>query len=416
MKAVARIVERAERIALDLDFATARAFKQQRRGARVIGYLPVFVPIELITASGMLPLGIVGGGDQVEIIRGDAFFQSYICHLPRSVVELGLSGRLDVCDGFLFPSTCDVIRNLSGIWRLQFPDRYVRYVDVPQNFDPRIGGRWWRRELEQIRRDLGELGDGAASDEALWQAIAAHDDNRRLLRRLYDLRAERPWLAPASEVYLIQRAGLSLPVAEHNDLLRAYLEAAAASDRPLRDHSRVVLCGAFCEQPPLDLLRTLERAGCWIVDDDLLLGPRFLTRPVAEVAADAEDPLDALVQAFLRARPAAAFLYADEREHGRELVRTVRARAAEGVIFAAPSFCDPALLDRPMLKRALDREGIAHISFKYAENTGQFQTIREQAGTFADALKLWAEIDDEAASVPGGTGVSGAPGRERTTS
>ena len=32
------------------------------------------------------------------------------------------------------------------------------------------------------------------------------------------------------------------------------------------------------------------------------------------------------------------------------LVRTVKRTGAEGVIFAAPSFCDPALLDRPMLQ------------------------------------------------------------------
>ena len=61
------------------------------------------------------------------------------------------------------------------------------------------------------------------------------------------------------------------------------------------------------------------------------------------------------------------------------------------MIFCAPSFCDPALLDRPMLAKALDDRGIAHVGLKYAENTGQFQTIREQAGTFADALKLWSE-------------------------
>jgi len=61
------------------------------------------------------------------------------------------------------------------------------------------------------------------------------------------------------------------------------------------------------------------------------------------------------------------------------------------VIFAAPSFCDPALLDRPMLAGALTRANIPHISFKYAENSGQMQPIREQAGTFADSIKLWSE-------------------------
>jgi benzoyl-CoA reductase subunit C len=78
-------------------------------------------------------------------------------------------------------------------------------------------------------------------------------------------------------------------------------------------------------------------------------------------------------------------------DKGRFLVDAVKDRGAEGVIFAAPSFCDPALLDRPMLANALNRAGIPNISFKYAENSGQMQPIREQAGTFADTIKLWSE-------------------------
>ena len=74
---------------------------------------------------------------------------------------------------------------------------------------------------------------------------------------------------------------------------------------------------------------------------------------------------------------------------GDYLVRQVRERKAEGVIFAAPSFCDPALLDRPMIQEVLARENIPYTAFKYAENTGQIQVIKEQTGTFADSIKLW---------------------------
>ena len=42
-----------------------------------------------------------------------------------------------------------------------------------------------------------------------------------------------------------------------------------------------------------------------------------------------------------------------------------------------------------MLVDAVEKAGLPHTSFKYAENTGQFQVIREQAGTFADSIKLW---------------------------
>ncbi len=386
------IVARADAICHDMSFELPQRWKQADSGRRVIGYLPVFAPVELITAAGMLPLGIVGGGDRVEIIRGDAYFQSYICHLPRSVVELGVGGKLDFCDGFLFPSTCDVIRNLSGIWQLEFPDKYVKYFDVPQDFDPEIGGRWYRGELAAIKRDLEQLGDRPISNEQLWAAIDAHDENRALLRRLYDLRSSQPWRAPTSEVYLIQRAGLVMPVGEHSTMIRAYMDAVEAADRPLQDQARVVLSGSFCEQPPLGLIRTLERAGCCVVDDDLLLGPRFFSAAIGRPAEDRDDdPIAALVRGFLEDRTAASFIYIDDQTKGAALVDTVHRRGAAGVIFCAPSFGDPALLDRPMLVRALDERGISHISMKYSENTGQFQTIREQAGTFADSLKLWSD-------------------------
>ncbi len=77
-------------------------------------------------------------------------------------------------------------------------------------------------------------------------------------------------------------------------------------------------------------------------------------------------------------------------EKGGELAVRVEARRAEGVIFCAPSFCDPALLDQPMPVAAIERRGVPWTAFKYSENTGQFQVIREQAGTFADSIKLWS--------------------------
>ena len=72
------------------------------------------------------------------------------------------------------------------------------------------------------------------------------------------------------------------------------------------------------------------------------------------------------------------------------LIEQVERTRAEGVIFAAPSFCDPALLEQPMLTDALDKAAVPWTAFKYSENLGQFQVIREQAGTFADSIKLWS--------------------------
>ncbi len=148
----------------------------------------------------------------------------------------------------------------------------------------------------------------------------------------------------------------------------------------------MVIGGAFCEQPPLGLIKSIERAGCYVVDDDFVLGTRFLT---SDVPLDG-DPLHELAHAFVFTETRTSVLYERDPQRKRRLMQErVQAAGAEGVIFAAPSFCDPALLDQPMLRNGAERAGLPCIAFKYAENTGQFQQFREQAGTFSDSLKLW---------------------------
>jgi benzoyl-CoA reductase subunit C len=128
-------------------------------------------------------------------------------------------------------------------------------------------------------------------------------------------------------------------------------------------------------------------AGCYVVDDDFQLIQSWLLEDVPETG----DPLEELSKAFLHHSAQTSSKYDDKREDkGKYLLHQVKVRGAEGVVFAAPSFCDPALLERPMLQEVLAKHKIPYTAFKYAENTGQMAPIREQAGTFADSIKLWS--------------------------
>ena len=69
---VTDIVARAQGLFEDLTFAAAREWKTRGPDRKVVGYMPIYVPREIIHAAGFLPLGIVGGGDQLEVIHGDA--------------------------------------------------------------------------------------------------------------------------------------------------------------------------------------------------------------------------------------------------------------------------------------------------------------------------------------------------------
>jgi benzoyl-CoA reductase subunit C len=241
--------------------------------------------------------------------------------------------------------------------------------------------------MQQIRDDLAKLRGEPITDAELNASIRVYNDNRRAIGDLYAYRAAKPWQAPTSEVYLLLRAGMVLPVEEHTALVREYLRAVEQLPRPKRDNARVVINGSFCEQPPLALIKSIEMSGCYIVDDDFMLVTRWL---LDEVPAEG-DPLAELSKAFLHRSAATAAKYDTTREEkGMFLLKQVKTRGAEGVVFAAPSFCDPALLERPMLQDVLAKQKIPYTAFKYAENTGQMAPIREQAGTFADSIKLWS--------------------------
>jgi len=381
------LVRRADALYRDYRLGAVREWKA-RTGGLAVGYMPIYIPAEILHAQGVLPVGLMGARDDLEIIKGDAYYQSYICHIPRSTIELGLNGSLDSLDGVIFPAICDVIRNLSGMWQTLFPGKLVRYLDVPQNFDPAIGGRFYRHELESLAAELTARGARPYDADALRQSIAIYNDLRRAVRGLYALRRAEPWKVPTAELYLMLRATLVLPVEEGLALLDAYrTRVEAASDRKPLDQARVLVTGSFCEQPPIGLIRTLERSGCYIVDDDFVQVHRWIK---SDIPTDG-DPIERLVTAFLTDAMASPTRYIGDGEKGAELLERMRESGAEGVLFCAPSFCDPALLDQPMAVRAVERTKIPWTAFKYAENTGQFQVIREQAGTFADSIKLWSE-------------------------
>jgi benzoyl-CoA reductase subunit C len=273
------------------------------------------------------------------------------------------------------------------MWQILFKDKYVKYFDVPQNYQDSVGGNFYIQEMEVLREDLGRLRGAPITDAELNRSIGIYNDNRAAIAELYKYRAAKPWQAPTSEVYLLLRAGMVLPPEDHTLLVREYLAATDLEPRAKRDNARVVINGSFCEQPPLGLIKSIEMSGCYIVDDDFMLVTRWLQD---EVPADA-NPLEELSKAFLHRSASTAAKYETTREEkGVFLMKQVKTRGAEGVIFAAPSFCDPALLERPMLQDVLAKRGIPYTAFKYAENTGQMAPIREQAGTFADSIKLWS--------------------------
>jgi benzoyl-CoA reductase subunit C len=371
---------------LDVRLPSVQAWKEEREDRKAVGCFPVYVPQELIAASGALPVSLFGGRGQLEIDHADSRIQSFVCSIARSTLELGLNGCGACLDGFVAPSICDVARNLSGVWRHNFPGRFVFYLHLPQNVESSAARAFYRGELKRLRRDLAELTGQPAFQECLRRTITTYNRNRALVGELLERRAVQPEQWPASHVYALAGAGNVLPREEHNCLLERALELGARRPFSRRDAVRVALRGAFCEQPPLEMLETLEEAGCAVVDDDLQIGARFFLIPVAEEG----DPLDALVEAYLHRTVLTPVNNPGRRSRAEDLLARCRAGRLQGVVFASPKFCEPALYDAVLLKRALEAAGVPSLEFEYEEKMTVFETVRMQAETFVESILFFS--------------------------
>lgn len=371
----------------DLNFQYISDWKNDHPSRQAIGYFPIYVPREIIHAAGMLPVGLFGGGSHLQVIKGDAYFQSYICHLPRSVIEMALDGNYADIDGFIFPSICDVIRNLSGVFKIIIPGKFIKYLDYPQNFDWSVGGKFYSLELWKLQQELFELNGIHVSSRDLNHSILLYNENRRLISQLRDIRSATPWKISTADFYAVMRAGYVMSVEDHNNYLENVITLLGQLECEPEDKIRVIITGSFCEQPPMGMIKTIENAGCYIVDDDFQLGTMWIVGDIIDVS---NDPMQALAKAYLEQSVLSSSVYDSDGSKGNYLARLAKKHKADGVIFCAPSFCDPALLDRPELEKAMDKHHIKHISFRYHENLGQFQVIKEQVGTFSDSIKLWA--------------------------
>lgn len=386
MSKLIELTNKCENLAFDLNFKAAKKWKSEKEGRVLIGYMPIYFPREIVHAVEGLAVGILGGGDRKQIIVGDAYYQSYICHIPRGIIEMALSGHFDNFDGFVFPSICDVIRNLSGMFQLSNIGKFAKYMDFPQDFNSEIGGEFYVYEMNSVLSKIKEINGVELTTEKLNNSISLFNKNRQLIEEIYDIRQAYPWRLTAVDTYHIIRAGMVIPVEEHNKILEEVLSEIRQDIGQQMDNITVVVSGSFCEQPPVSLLKTIEMAGCYILDDDFMQGSRWIE---GDVDDNTDNPLVALSEAYINKSTFSSSVYDVGNPKSERLINLVKRRNADGIIFAAPSFCDPALLDNPIYNKACEKENIRYINFQYHENIGQFKVIKEQVGAFSDSIKLW---------------------------
>ena len=366
---------RCRELVEDPDFPTVRRWRES--GGKVVGHFQVYFPEEIVHAAGLLPFKVRGA--PVEAAQAESRFGSYLCSILKTSLELVLSNRIEL-DMFVTHPICDAARNLAAVWGRNF-SYPCQILYLPQNANSAHAVDYLRDEYDRLKRAVEEVARRPVTDDELRKALTVYNENRALLRDLYALKRDTPWLISADEAYVLMAVGGLIPRQEHNELLRTALPLVRERQSKPQDKIRVVFEGGFCEQPPLDLIRNIGRS-CYVVDDDLLIGLRWILEDVPLHG----DPLFNLAEAYLAKSSYSPVQHDLRKPKGKMLLQRIDNSRAQAAIITAPKMCEPGLEEQVVYTHTLDREKVPYFVSEFEENMTSFDHLEIQLETFVENL------------------------------
>lgn len=375
------IIEECRTVVEDPDFPAVHRWLEENPDGKVLGHFQVYFPEEIAHAAGMLPIKTMGADSSVQIGEADAHIAAFVCSILRTALEQALTGSLDFLSMYVTHPICDAARHVNGIWTRKLSDVSCQILYYPHNAASAHAGRYLLGEYRRIAGIIEEITGTEMTDDALSASIAVFNENRSLLRELYALRRREPWLVTLVESYLLTRAAGVMPRERHNALLRAAMPLLRARTAKPQDKIKLVFEGGFCEQPPLEMLSVLQDVA-YVVDDDLLIGLRWLTEDVPTGG----DPLQNLASAYLEASSYSPVQRDPRKPKEEMLLRRIRESGAEAAIVSAAKMCEPGLEEQVTYDEALTAAGIPHLIMEFEEKTANFEQTRMEVETFAESL------------------------------
>ncbi len=348
-------------------------------GGKIIGYFCTHVPDELITAAGMLPFRMRATGSTGTELS-DAYFITINCSFPRHLFNLAMHGEFKILDGLIVPNSCDHVRRIYDNWIRQVDSpAFVRMWNLTKQTTEHAV-EWYRDEILLKKSDLEENFGVKITLDDLRNAIKIHNETRRLLRQLYDLRkADNPPITGEQALAAVV-ASTAIPRERYNKMLRELLEELKSAEG-IKDYKfRLMIAGGILDDP--EYMNIIEDHGGLVVTDYLCFGTRLFLVDIDEEG----DPIEAIARYQVQQRPTCPRTYGDQPRRAQFMRDLIRDFRVDGVIGERLLFCDSWLMEHYMAKQDLKELGVPFIQLDREYVLGGKGQLRTRIQAFLEMI------------------------------
>ena len=361
--------------AADDPWMAVREAKEQ--GRPVVGCVPYFFPLELVHASGALPVELWGGGKLTG--AASSYYPAFYCSVLFTLMERALDGSYDDLDAVVVPTTCDGLRNLEENWKYARTDMEVIDFVQPAVRTTIQSHEYQKGQLERVAKRLSEATGIKVTERAIRESIAAYNRQRAAMRMFSKVAADHVNVIDSRTRQQVFAAARSLPVEEHTALVERLNEALQEQPVCEPEGAKVVLTGVLVDSP--SVLSELDSNGLSVVGDlTLSESVRYATDVPGRI-----DPFDSLATVWEDVRGASVALD-PKKERGLMLADLVRERNAQGVVACIVKFCEEEEFDVPVLKQQLDAEGIPILLLEVEMQDAESEQAATRIQAFAELL------------------------------
>ena len=363
----------------------SRARELKNSGRKVIGYLSALCPVEILTAAGVVPIRLKGSVSEA-VTKADAYMETMICPFVRNVFDVALKGRYAFLDGMVLSHQCDSIDRTYDVWSYNLGFPYWHFINYPHLADdPSI--KFTDEILRIFIRTLEKFTGSTISDQALAEAIRAHNENRRAMRELYELRKEDAPRISGAEMMKVLMAATSVPVDESTALIKSVTEEvkkrapASGGGKP-----RIMLVGDQIDD--VAIVNAIEGAEASLVMDDLSTGSKMYWGDVDVTA----DPVRGITERYLKKlKFPTTFVSGDTYPETLEarfghMRRYIKEFRITGAILFIYKYCDPYGFEVPAMKSFIESAGTPVLYIEDEYSTSSLGRVKTRIEAFLEMI------------------------------
>ncbi|MDX9787882.1 MAG: 2-hydroxyacyl-CoA dehydratase family protein [Desulfobacterales bacterium] len=345
----------------------------------IIGYLCSYTPVEIIQAAGCLPVRFLSKPENIQ--ESDKHLPHFTCFFIRSIVDEVLKGSADYLDGIVGCRTCDTTRICFDVLKKNTSISYQYFLQAPSNLQGAGVEDFWQEEMNLFAKDFEKFIAKKISKTDLNNAIDLYNQNRALIRQIYDLSKGEAIFISGVERINILLAGLIMPVEEHNRYLEKLLVALRQRDAKAATGLRIMVIGAALDKSNLHVVREIEKAGGSVVIDSSCVGSRNIMDDVGGNG----DPMKRIADRYLHRVPCPTkvpvnLLFDD-------ILKLAKSYKINGVVFLTQKYCDPHEISFPDLRDEFKKSNIPTLKIELGEAMSSVGQISTRISAFYEVIK-----------------------------